>query len=55
MQETTKREGNYMSFTGFCICVKSAIRAKLGKDYKVKVEDDLLNNDVCSSQEIEYP
>lgn len=46
MQETTKREGTYMSFTGFSICVKSAIQAKLGKDYKVKVEDDLLNNDV---------
>jgi len=46
MQERTKREGAYMTCTGFGICMKCAIQAKLGKDYKVKVEDDLLNNDV---------
>ena len=46
MQERTKREGTFMTFDGFSIYMKSAIQSRLGKDYRVKVEDDLLNNDV---------
>ncbi|MBO5389133.1 MAG: hypothetical protein J6A59_13570 [Lachnospiraceae bacterium] len=46
MQGKTKDEGCYMSLNGFSVYMKSAIKARLGRDYKVLVDDNSFANGV---------